>query len=83
LVPPEKLLDIKLEEGLDWDTICPFLGLEVPNVPYPPTNDSEQFQKDEEERYRKNIVRALGNILNLAVIPLFVSGALAWYMQRR
>jgi len=42
-VPPEKLLVIKLEDGLGWTQICPFLGHKVPEMPYPRGNDPKEF----------------------------------------
>lgn len=45
IVPPDQLLEIKLEDGLAWDEICPFLGDEVPDVPYPRANDPQEFKR--------------------------------------
>lgn len=45
LVPPEQLLtDYEVKHG--WEPICKFLGLEVPNEPFPKTNDREQIIKN-------------------------------------
>ncbi|MBE3044286.1 hypothetical protein IMZ48_17300 [Candidatus Bathyarchaeota archaeon] len=44
-MPPEQLLEVKLEDGLGWDEICPFLGDRVPGVPYPRANDPAEFKK--------------------------------------
>jgi hypothetical protein len=45
LVPPEKLLVVKLEDGLGWEQICPFLGVDIPREPYPHANDPKEFEK--------------------------------------
>ncbi|KAI9488076.1 P-loop containing nucleoside triphosphate hydrolase protein, partial [Zychaea mexicana] len=42
-VPQERLLALKLEEGIDWNKICAFLGKPVPVEPYPRINSRKQF----------------------------------------
>ena len=37
LVPKERLLDFRVEEG--WPPLCAFLGVPVPDVPFPRIND--------------------------------------------
>lgn len=37
-VPPEKLLVYEVEEG--WEPLCEFLGVEVPDKPFPRLNDT-------------------------------------------
>ncbi|KAI1431122.1 P-loop containing nucleoside triphosphate hydrolase protein [Xylaria sp. CBS 124048] len=44
LVPADRLLVVKLEDGLGWEQICPFLEVDTPAIPYPRTNDTKQFQ---------------------------------------
>lgn len=43
-VPAEKLYVMELGEG--WDGIWKFLGKEVPKVPYPSGNSTNQFAKN-------------------------------------
>ena len=38
---PDRLLVLELGSG--WEPLCAFLGVEVPNVPYPVGNTSEEF----------------------------------------
>ncbi|EJU05219.1 hypothetical protein DACRYDRAFT_74378 [Dacryopinax primogenitus] len=38
IVPPERLLEFNVKEG--WEPLCKFLGVPVPDVPFPHTNDS-------------------------------------------
>ena len=40
-IPPEKLL--VLEVGAGWEPLCAFLGVDVPDVPYPWGNSSDEF----------------------------------------
>jgi hypothetical protein len=42
-VPAEKLLVFEAREG--WEPLCNFLEVPVPIVPYPRSNDGEQFHK--------------------------------------
>lgn len=42
-VPAKRLLIYKLGDG--WDPLCAFLGVDVPDVPYPRGNDPEYFKK--------------------------------------
>lgn len=46
-VPPERLLIHSLGDG--WDPPCAFLGLPVPEVPYPRTNSMDDFLSTVEE----------------------------------
>ena len=41
-VPPERLLVFDVKDG--WDPLCAFLGVPVPETPYPRENTTEQFQ---------------------------------------
>jgi hypothetical protein len=42
-VPPERLLIFKASEG--WEPLCRFLGVPVPNGPFPNVNDRTQIKK--------------------------------------
>jgi hypothetical protein len=54
-VPAEKLLVFEAKEG--WEPLCKFLGVPVPDVPYPRGNDSEQFK---ERTKVKNFLKEFG-----------------------
>ncbi|KAG2211849.1 hypothetical protein INT47_004536 [Mucor saturninus] len=41
-VPKENLLIMQLGEG--WERLCEFLGKEVPDIPYPRVNSTQEFQ---------------------------------------
>jgi hypothetical protein len=41
ITPKELLLEFKSEDG--WEPLCEFLGVEVPNTPYPFVNESKDF----------------------------------------
>lgn len=40
-VPPERLLEFNVKDG--WFPLCDFLGVPIPNVPFPNVNDSSVF----------------------------------------
>ena len=41
-IPPEQLLVFNAKDG--WKPLCDFLGVAVPDAPYPKTNDSAEFR---------------------------------------
>ena len=40
-VPPERLLEFNVKDG--WVLLCDFLGVPIPDVPFPNVNDSSVF----------------------------------------
>ncbi|GAB3213161.1 hypothetical protein SAMN02745673_00294 [Marinactinospora thermotolerans DSM 45154] len=42
-VPPERLLVFEVGQG--WERLCGFLGVEVPDEPFPQTNDRASFHR--------------------------------------
>lgn len=50
-LPPEKLLVFDVKEG--WEPLCRFLGVPVPDRPFPRLNDTEAFR----ERVRQTMSR--------------------------
>ncbi len=40
-IPPEQLLVYEVKDG--WGPLCEFLGLPVPDAPFPRTNDRVEF----------------------------------------
>lgn len=43
MVPKEKLLEMRLGDG--WQPLCEFLGVPVPDQPFPRANDSAALQQ--------------------------------------
>lgn len=66
-VPPERLLDFKLEAG--WGPLCAFLGKEVPDVPFP--------RKNPKDVHIKRVKAKQGMFLKMAVKVGF-NKALPW-----
>jgi hypothetical protein len=42
---PEKLLELDFSQGDEWERLCDFLGLEVPERPFPHSNDSRKTRR--------------------------------------
>ena len=42
---PGDLLEMNITSGDGWDVLCPFLGLEVPDVPFPSRNSRIALQQ--------------------------------------
>lgn len=43
-LPAERLLVMDLVGGQGWETLCPFLGLPQPDIPFPHANKKEDFR---------------------------------------
>ena len=72
VVPPEKLLEMELGDG--WAPLCGFLGVPVPDEPFPRANDA-----DAADRYARNIFQRLAQIWAAAFL---VAGSGAYAVWR-
>jgi hypothetical protein len=63
-VPAEKLLVFEVREG--WGPLCEFLGVEVPDKPFPHLNDGEEFPR----MMRRQIATVLAPALGRALVAL-------------
>lgn len=71
-VPAERLLVFDVKEG--WGPLCAFLGVPVPNEPFPRVNDTAEFKK-----------RVLGSTIvswGLLLVPLGILVALVGWLFR-
>ena len=57
-IAAERLLVFDVREG--WAPLCAFLGVPIPDMPYPKTNSSKEF-KDEE--WKKELRRQRPSVL--------------------
>ncbi|KAE8368004.1 hypothetical protein BDV27DRAFT_142384 [Aspergillus caelatus] len=78
MLPKETHLLIKLEEGLGWEQICPFLDLPNPDEKYPRGNEPEKFQKLLEDTLKPRVQRAALKVGALAVTALGIIGYAGW-----
>ena len=66
-VPAERLLVFQAEDG--WEPLCAFLGVPIPEVPYPRVNDSAQFRAMVAAHWRRYA------LLDAAVLAAVLAGA--------
>lgn len=52
-VSADKLLVFEVKDG--WGPLCRFLGVPVPGIPFPKSNDSENFDKNIAKKVRENL----------------------------
>jgi|TARA_B110000046_G_scaffold185863_1_gene229963 hypothetical protein len=50
---PTDLLILNIREGEGWEKLCPFLGVDVPEVPFPHYNKAKYTSKPNQSTYRK------------------------------
>lgn len=74
-IPADRLCLINLEDGLDWDTICTFLGVPVPKEDYPDRHQPEKFEFLLNEFLQPRIKTAIFRCGAMAVALL---GATGW-----
>ncbi|KAI8622944.1 P-loop containing nucleoside triphosphate hydrolase protein [Xylariaceae sp. FL1651] len=77
MLPADRLLVVKLEDGLGWEQICPFLGVDTPAAPYPRMNDTKQFQANAGNAVQKGKRRAFKVMVAMAAVAVGL-----WYVRR-
>ncbi len=84
-VPPERLLVYEVKQG--WEPLCEFLGVEVPDKPFPHVNDSGSFHTTIGARMRRQLAAdAAPAAAALAGVTLLGAGLVAarrWKGSRR
>ena len=70
-VPADKLLVYNVKEG--WEPLCAFLGVDVPNTPFPHVNDRENFGGNRMRQIRQSSTRTLTGAGIIAVLVLLIA----------
>ncbi|KAI0185688.1 P-loop containing nucleoside triphosphate hydrolase protein [Xylaria flabelliformis] len=78
LVPPEQLKVVKLEDGFGWNELCPYLGVPIPDTPWPALNKTEEFQGVVGSKMKKAISKGMAGVASVVV---FAAVAM-WYGRR-
>ncbi|KAI1747310.1 P-loop containing nucleoside triphosphate hydrolase protein [Xylaria castorea] len=78
LVPPEQLKIIKLEDGFGWNELCPYLGVPVPDTPWPSLNKPEEFHGIVGPMIKKAASKGMAGIATIIV----VAAVAMWYGRR-
>ncbi|KAI1760996.1 P-loop containing nucleoside triphosphate hydrolase protein [Hypoxylon sp. FL1150] len=79
LVPPERLKVCKLEDGFGWDELCPFLGVPVPDRPWPSLNTPEEFHEVAGPKLQRAFLKGLVATTSM-VVPVIAAGL--WYFRK-
>lgn len=74
-IPADRLCLIRLEDGLSWEQICPFLDKPIPKEPYPEPNDPKMFKAMVGELMNPSMARA---ILRLSAVVVPILGVVGW-----
>ncbi|KAI0160780.1 hypothetical protein GGR57DRAFT_456287 [Xylariaceae sp. FL1272] len=82
LVPADRLLVCRLEDGFGWEQICPFLGHGIPKEKYPKGNAPAEFHKLGKEVLMPGMLKFGAVVLSAVVIPAASAGAY-YYMQMK
>ena len=70
-IPKEQLLEFSL--GQEWEPLCRFLDVPVPEIVYPHKNTTDNFRKVTEEERSKSLRRAITRVSYLA-LPILAAG---------
>ena len=54
---PDDLLVVDWEKGDKWDKLCPFLGVDIPEEPFPHLNRNKTFMDKVTKKYRGGLIR--------------------------
>ncbi|KAI0453123.1 hypothetical protein F5B21DRAFT_526353 [Xylaria acuta] len=76
-VLPERRLEYKIGSG--WEPLCGFLGKDVPDVPFPISNDRKAHAKDAEWKRRK-VQLAMLKAVALGIMSVAAVGAGWWFL---
>lgn len=76
ILPADRLLYFRLEDGLGWEQICPFLEIPIPDEPFPKPNDQENFKKEVGGWMNPRIQSAM---LKLGALVVPAVGTLAYF----
>ena len=70
-VPANRLLVYQVSEG--WEPLCAFLGVPVPETPFPRVNETEAFRRDIAARTRRSIFQVVGASTALTMVALGIA----------
>ena len=65
-VPPERLLVYNVKEG--WDPLCKFLGMDIPNHPFPRKNNRLAKKEADRELFVNTAMKKVGKIIAFVLV---------------
>ncbi|GAW25993.1 putative NAD dependent epimerase protein [Rosellinia necatrix] len=78
LVPPEQLKVCRLEDGFGWKEVCPYLGIPIPNTPWPSLNTPEEFNSIVGPKFRAAFAKGLASVTTIVA----VAATGIWYARK-
>ncbi|RAL05402.1 uncharacterized protein BO80DRAFT_461268 [Aspergillus ibericus CBS 121593] len=81
-LPEDRLLVVRLEDGLGWEQICPFLDVPIPEQKYPRGNEPNVFHKIVEKYLDPRVKAAMINLGTTVAAVAGIGGYLAWKVCR-
>ena len=79
VVPADRLCHIRLEDGLGWEQICPFLDVPIPEQEYPDRNEPARFQALTQGVVKPMLTRA---IIKFATVCIPTVGVASWVIMK-
>ncbi|KAI0830972.1 P-loop containing nucleoside triphosphate hydrolase protein [Hypoxylon sp. FL0890] len=79
LVPPEQLKVFKLEDKFGWEELCPYLGVPVPDQPWPSLNTPEEFHSVAGPSMKKAAMKGFVGTMSI-IVPALATGL--WYLRK-
>ncbi|KAI0473578.1 TLD-domain-containing protein [Xylariaceae sp. FL0804] len=76
IAPPDRFVACKLEDGFGWEQICPLLGHDIPEQPYPRGNAPAEFEAMANETLVPRLRRVGLIILTAVAVPVASVAAL-------
>ncbi|PWY84009.1 hypothetical protein BO83DRAFT_374403 [Aspergillus eucalypticola CBS 122712] len=81
-LPKDRLLVVRLEDGLGWEEICPFLDVPTPEEKYPRGNEPDKFHKIIEDYLEPKLKAAMINLGTFVVTVAGIGGYVGWRYYR-
>ncbi|KAI0413519.1 P-loop containing nucleoside triphosphate hydrolase protein [Xylaria grammica] len=78
LVPPEQLKVIKLEDGLGWNELCPYMDIPIPDTPWPSLNTPEEFHSIVAPKVQKAVSKGMAGVTTI----IGVAAIGVWYGRK-
>jgi hypothetical protein len=73
ITPPDQLLVFRLEGG--WSPLCKFLGVDIPNMPFPRVNEGAALAEKIGLIAKKGMRNAIWSCLNIIVFSVVLAFA--------
>ncbi|KAI1127390.1 P-loop containing nucleoside triphosphate hydrolase protein [Nemania abortiva] len=68
LVPPNQLQVFKLEDGFGWEELCPYLGVPIPEIPWPALNTPEEFHSIVRPKIQTAISKGMAGVTTIIAV---------------